>query len=172
MMEGSWGGARAGAGRPRKAVRRASRVMRVPEGVAPQVVHLIAKGGLKIPLYSSPVQAGFPSPAEDYVEDGIDLNEFLIRHPAATFMVRAKGDSMTGAGIHSGDLLIVDRSIEPATGCIVVAAVAGEFTVKRFSRRGEEIALLPENPAFEPITFAEGEELQIFGVVTAIIRSL
>lgn len=144
----------------------------MPESVTPQVVRLIASGSLKIPLYSSPVQAGFPSPAEDYVEAGIDLNEFLIRHPAATFMVRAKGDSMTGAGIFPNDLLVVDRSIEPTSGRIVVAAVAGEFTVKRFRRTDSQIMLLPENPDYQPIIFAEGSELQIFGVVTAIIRNL
>lgn len=97
------------------------------------------------------VPAGFPSPADDYAEGPLDLNRHLIRHPAATFFVRVKGDSMIGAGIFSGDLLIVDRAMNPTNGSIVIAVVNGDLTVKRLHRSKGGITLLPENPAYRPI---------------------
>src|SRR5471030_2397814 len=90
------------------------------------------------PLFAARVPAGFPSPADDYIERSLDLNEHLIRHPAATFFVRASGDSMTGS-IHSGDLLVVDRSLEAADGSVVIAVIDGELTVKRLRRRGDGV---------------------------------
>lgn len=125
----------------------------------------------RIPLFSHPVQAGFPSPADDYVADKLDLNEHLIPRKEATFMARVGGDSMIGLGIHDGDLLIVDKSLTPADGDVVVANVDGEFTVKTLERkRGLSPRLLPANPAFEPIAFKDGQELQIWGVVTSVIH--
>jgi DNA polymerase V len=121
-------------------------------------------------LIESPVPAGFPSPADD-VKDKIDLNEHLIRRPESTYLVRVQGDSMIDAGIFDGDLLVVDRSIEPTTGDIVIAVVNGDFTVKKFYKSGRIVELLPANPKYKKITFAEGSELEIWGVVTNSVRS-
>ena len=126
---------------------------------------------LSLPLYGSRIAAGFPSPADDHLEDTIDLNEHLVQHPAATFFVRVQGDSMIGAGIHHGDLLVIDRSLEPKSGSIVVAVVNGELTVKRLKIEGEHIWLMPENPAYHPLEIREGMELVIWGVVAHSVRS-
>ncbi|MDP2716942.1 MULTISPECIES: translesion error-prone DNA polymerase V autoproteolytic subunit [Chromatiaceae] len=125
----------------------------------------------QIPFYSDPVKAGFPSPAQDYVERTLDLNELCIRHPNATFFVRVEGDSMIEAGIYDGDVLVVDRSVDADHGDIVVAAVGSEFTVKELCTR-PALCLLPRNPAYKPIRPRNGEELNIFGVVTNIIRQM
>ena len=125
----------------------------------------------QIPFYSDPVKAGFPSPAQDYVERTLDLNELCIRHPTATFFVRVEGDSMIEAGIYDGDVLVVDRSVEAEHGDIVVAAVGNEFTVKELCTR-PSLCLLPRNPAYKPIRPRNGEELNIFGVVTNVIRQM
>ncbi|MEO3879992.1 translesion error-prone DNA polymerase V autoproteolytic subunit [Rheinheimera fenheensis] len=125
----------------------------------------------QIPFYSDPVKAGFPSPAQDYVERTLDLNELCIRHPNATFFVRVEGDSMIEAGIYDGDVLVVDRSIDAEHGDIVVAAVGHEFTVKELCTR-PSLMLLPRNPAYKPIRPRNGEELNIFGVVTNVIRQM
>ncbi len=121
-------------------------------------------------LASATVAAGFPSPASDYVEGALDLNELLVKRPAATFFVRCSGESMTGAGIFPGDILIVDRALEAADGAIVVAAVDGEFTVKRLRVKGGEMWLEAENPAFKPIKARKGSEWRIWGVVSSSIR--
>jgi DNA polymerase V len=123
-----------------------------------------------IPLFSHPVQAGFPSPADDYVADKLDLNEHLIARKEATFMVRVMGDSMVGVGIQDGDLLIVDKSITPSHGDVVVANVDGEFTVKTLEKTRGRLRLIPANPSFEPIEFKDGQELQVWGVVTSVIH--
>ena len=128
--------------------------------------------GLALPLFSHAVRAGFPSPADDYVCDTLDLNEHLIRHKEATFFLRAKGHSMTGAGIQDGDLLVVDRSLTPTHRAIVIAVVDGEFTVKRLYKRAGKIRLLAENPEYSPIELQDGQELQVWGVVTSVIHSL
>lgn len=122
------------------------------------------------PLMAAPAVCGFPSPAEQYVESPLDLNELLVRKAAATFFVRTAGDSMTGAGIRSGDILVVDRSLEVTDGAIVIAAVDNEFTVKFFRKTAAGISLEPANGAFKSIHFSEGMELRIFGVVTACIH--
>ena len=124
------------------------------------------------PLFLSRVPAGFPSPAEDYVEGSLDLNEHLIEHREATFFVRVKGQSMTGAGIADGDLLVVDRSLEAGDGDIVVAVVDGELTVKRLSRRSGRVRLLAEHPGFAPIEFRDGQELTVWGVVTSVVHRI
>ncbi|STX81689.1 SOS (error prone) mutagenesis protein UmuD (RumA) [Legionella busanensis] len=124
----------------------------------------------RFPLYGSKVAAGFPSPADDYLELTLDLNEYLIKHPAATFMVRAQGDSMRDAGIHNGDLLIVDRSVEAAHDKIVIAAINGELTVKRLFRKEGSVRLMPANKTYSPIDITEEVELVIWGVVTHIIH--
>ena len=105
---------------------------------------------LEIPLYLSPAACGFPSPAQDYVEQTIDLNQLCVKHPAATFYVRASGHSMVKAGVNDGDLLIVDRALTASHGDIVLACLDGEFTVKRLQERPYP-ALMPANPDFAPI---------------------
>ena len=120
-------------------------------------------------IADSTVPAGFPSPAEG-LDEQFDLEAHLIRHHESTFFLRVSGDSMTGLGIFDGDLLVVDRELEPRSGDIVIAVFNGEFTVKRFRRNGSMIELLPENPAFPKIRLAEGVELEIWGVVTGAIR--
>ncbi len=122
------------------------------------------------PLFLSSVAAGFPSPADDYLDKGLDLNEFLVKHPAATFFIRAEGESMINAGIHSGDILVVDRSLEPTHGRIVVAVVNGGFTVKRISRRKGKTQLIAENPDFTPIQITEESECAVWGVVTFVLH--
>jgi len=121
-------------------------------------------------LFSSPVAAGYPSPAEDYVEGKLDLNAHLIRRPAATFIVRVEGESMTGAGIFPNDLLVVDRSVDPRPGDIIIAAVGNELTVKRLIKRGAGWSLRAENPDFPVIPITADMECVVWGVVTGSIR--
>jgi len=125
---------------------------------------------LEVPLFTAGVSAGFPSPADDFVDRSLDLNEYLIKHPAATFFVRVDGNSMIGSGIHPGDILIVDKALEPHDGSIVIAVVNGEFTVKRFKRERGRCWLVPENPAYAPIEIAGDMQLEIWGVVTYVIH--
>ena len=126
---------------------------------------------LKIPLFSEAVSAGFPSPAQDYVEKTLDLNELCIKHPAATFFVRVEGESMIQAGIYAGDLLVVDRSVTAEHGDTVIVAIDGEMTVKELQLR-PTVRLVPRNPAYPAIEIAEGTALDIFGVVTNVIRNI
>jgi DNA polymerase V len=125
---------------------------------------------LRLPLVSASVEAGFPSPADDHLERALDLNEELVRNPAATFFVRVKGESMRDAGIRSGDILVVDRSLSPVDRQIVVAMIDGEFTVKRFRKKNGRITLEAENPSFSPIDVGEDQELTIWGAVTYVIH--
>ena len=118
------------------------------------------------------VRAGFPSPAADFIDVSIDLNKHLIKHPSATFYARAKGDSMKDAGIFDGDLLIVDKSIDPADGKIAICYLNGEFTVKRIKKEKDEVWLIPANTAYQPIKMEEGSSLIIWGIVTHVIKSL
>jgi DNA polymerase V len=119
---------------------------------------------------SGSVVAGFPSPAEQYLEPPLDLNEFLIKRPAATYFVRVEGDSMIGAGIHEGDLLVVDRSLRPANGDVIIACVDGDFTVKTYRRDKDGIHLEPANDTYPVITLKSGQQLDYFGKVTACIH--
>lgn len=119
-----------------------------------------------------PVTAGFPSPAEDYIEGKLDLNKHLIKHPAATFFVRVAGDSMIDAGIHPGDILIVDRSLEPANKKVVIAIIDGELTVKRIRINKGRIYLIPENKKYKPIEIEKEMDFDIWGVVTNVIHPL
>jgi DNA polymerase V len=125
---------------------------------------------LSIPIFTSRVQAGFPSPADDHLEDALDLNTHLIHHKEATFFVKAQGDSMLGAGIQQGDILIVDKSLSAKSGKIVIAVVDGEFTVKRLHKYKGNITLKAENPDFEDIKIGGTDELIIWGVVTSVIH--
>jgi DNA polymerase V len=135
-----------------------------------EIIPIGSHSEIKVPMAEALVAAGFPSPADDYIEHRLDLNEFLIDHPAATFFVRVQGQSMREANIHSGDILIVDRSLEAKDGKIVVAVVGGEFTVKRLRIEGNRKALLPENPAYPILEIHPGIELEIWGVVTYVIH--
>lgn len=125
---------------------------------------------LRIPLLTAIVDAGFPSPADDHLERFIDLNEELVRNKASTYFVRVQGESMRDAGIHTGDVLVVDRSVTPKDKQIVVAMIDGDFTVKRFRKYGEKVFLEAANPDFPSIQIGENQELVIWGAVTYIIH--
>ncbi|VEG90241.1 LexA family protein [Legionella spiritensis] len=170
----SHGGRRAGAGRPRGQGKygETTKSIRIPLSRVSEVRAFLDSGQAsnKLPLYSSTVRAGFPSPADDYIETYLDLNQHLVKHPAATFFVVASGDSMIGAGIASGDMLIVDRSLEPVHGKIVIAAINGELTVKRLSHQDGRMRLMPENKHYKPIDITEDLDMVIWGVVTHVIH--
>jgi DNA polymerase V len=121
-------------------------------------------------LKADTAECGFPSPAEQYVDSPLDLNTLLVKHPAATYFVRAAGDSMRGVGILPGDILVVDRSLDAFDGAIVIACIDNEFTVKYFRRDEHGIRLEPANPAYPVIRFAGESELRLFGIVTACIH--
>lgn len=133
-------------------------------------VGLMRSHQLNLPLFASRVQAGFPSPADDYLEASLDLNQHLIQHPAATFFVRASGESMINAGIHNNDILVVDRSLEPKHGDIIIAALNSELTVKRLHVSHKKVILKPENPDYPVIEITEEMEFLIWGVVTSVIH--
>jgi DNA polymerase V len=127
---------------------------------------------LALPLAGESVPAGFPSPAEDYLEKRLDLNEHLVARPEATYFVRVSGDSMIGAGIHHGDLLVVDRSLDPKPGNVVIALVDGEFTVKRLRRTAIGLELAPENPDYGVIPLSEERDFQVWGVVLHVVHKV
>ena len=184
------GGARKGAGRKKNSgnFKEQTKVIRVPislvDSITPgiEVYKSQVKSGMEvlrinedpvkqlIPIFTSRVQAGFPSPADDHLEDTLDLNTHLIHHKEATFFVKAQGESMIGAGIHQGDILIVDKSLSPKSGKIVIAVVDGEFTVKRLHKYKGNITLKAENSEFEDIKIKGTDELIIWGVVTSVIH--
>ena len=184
------GGARKGAGRKKNSgnFKEQTKVIRVPISLFDSITPSIemyksqVKSGIEvlrvnedpvkqlIPIFTSRVQAGFPSPADDHLEDTLDLNTHLIHHKEATFFVKAQGESMIGAGIHQGDILIVDKSLSPKSGKIVIAVVDGEFTVKRLHKYKGNITLKAENSEFEDIKIKGTDELIIWGVVTSVIH--
>lgn len=189
------GGARAGAGRKPKFGEKTA-LMRVPESAQPVVIDFLSELAekrqaqpkwpshltpvklaenppvFKVPLFNHTIRAGFPSPADDYVADTLDLNEHLMPRKEATFLVTVSGDSMIGVGIHNGDILVVDRSLTPANGKVVIAVLDGQFTVKTLEKKRGKIRLMPANSDFEPIEMKDEQELQIWGVVTNVIHSL
>ena len=193
-MNHSHGGSRPGAGRKpgSNAYGESTRAIRVPVSALPEVQRLLDRmkqfrlsGALPpgarvpdstavkqvLPLFSHKVPAGFPSPADDYVDQRLDLNSHLVDHPAATFYVKVQGESMIGASIHDGDMLVVDRALEPVDGKIVIASVNGELTVKRLKISEEGVWLMPENPAYPPLKISEGLDCVIWGVVAHVIHS-
>lgn len=134
---------------------------------------IVSEGGSAgVPLFSQAVRAGFPSPAADYVESSLDFNDLLINETATTFVVRAEGESMLGAGIFPGDFLVVDRSLVARPGDVVIAALDGEFTVKKLRLSEGRFVLAPENPAYPIVAVDENSELSIWGVVTFVIHRL
>jgi DNA polymerase V len=168
------GGKRSGAGRPKgsNVWGESTQLIRLPLSRISDVQAFLEHGHQRyeLPLYASKVRAGFPSPADDYIETRLDLNTHLIKHPAATFFVIASGDSMLDAGIQSGDMLIVDRSLEATHGKIVIAAINDELTVKRLSCQDGRVQLLPENAKYQPINITHEQDLVIWGVVTHVIH--
>ncbi len=190
MNTPSHGGARKGAGRKKNSgsFKEETKVIRVPISLVDSLITTIEvyksqvkskvevfltkdnPTELSIPIFTSRVQAGFPSPADDHLEDALDLNTHLIHHKEATFFVKAQGDSMLGAGIQQGDILIVDKSLSAKSGKIVIAVVDGEFTVKRLHKYKGNITLKAENPDFEDIKIGGTDELIIWGVVTSVIH--
>lgn len=129
-----------------------------------------AESSSSLPLVEATVSAGFPSPADDYLEERLDLNKELIRNPSATFYARVRGDSMTLAGISDGDLLVIDKSKTPENGSIVVCLIDGDFTVKRLEKHGNEYYLMPENTKYQPIKIKPENSVTIWGVVTYTIK--
>ena len=125
-----------------------------------------------LPVFTARISAGFPSPAADYEEGKLDLNKHLIKNPPATFFVRVSGDSMEGAGIHDGDLLIVDRSVEPKSGKVVIAVLNGELTVKRLRISRGKYSLEPENKNYSIQKITKDMEFEVWGVVTNVIHPL
>lgn len=130
----------------------------------------LKRSNTKIPLLLSRVSAGFPSPADDYLEDKISFDDMLIKNRPATYLMKVSGNSMTGAGIYPDDLLVVDRSVKPIHNKIVVACVEGEYTLKRFCLLGGKVILRAENKNYTDIKINNEEEFSVFGVVTAIVR--
>ena len=125
-----------------------------------------------IPLAESSVHAGFPSPADDFLEGSLELNSLVIKHPEATFFARVEGDSMQDEGIAEGDILVVDKAIEPFDGCLAVAYVEGEFTLKRVRMEPDRILLVPANPKYPVIEIAAGQDFAVWGVVRWIIKQV
>jgi DNA polymerase V len=192
------GGSRSGAGRKKgsSVYGESTIAIRVPESMIPKIKSLLENRKqkfqspdqlsdipailwpeinpdiLSLPLFSGKVAAGFPSPADDYIEKTLDLNELLVQKPAATFFVRAEGESMLGAGIHPNDILVVDRSIKPVSGKIVICALNGELTVKRLKSDSGVIILAAENPAYADIILNADMNMVIWGVVTHVIHDL
>lgn len=131
-----------------------------------------SSGAPGLPFYCSAVEAGFPSPADDFIEQKLNLHEYLVRNESATFFVRAHGDSMIGAGIHNGDILIVDRSLPAEHNRIVIAALDGELTVKRLTRRQGKVLLAAANPDYPDFDITHSEYIHIWGVVVYAIHKL
>ena len=194
LFKNSHGGFRNNAGRKKgsSVYGESTKAVRIPESLIPDIQNLLeqrkhhhqacSQPGFispaqtplycSLPLFSGKVSAGFPSPADDYIEKSLDLNELLIQKPAATFFVRAEGDSMLGAGIHPNDILVVDRSIEPVSGKVVICAINGELTVKRIRKSNGLMVLGAENPLYADIVITSGMEVVIWGVVTNVIHAL
>ena len=168
------GGSRIGAGRPKGQGKFGAKTkpIRVPISKVNSIMNFLNNNSLSLPLYSSKVPAGFPSPADDHMEEKLDLNTHLVKHPTATFFVKASGDSMVGAGIHDGDILVVDRSLEPRQGRVVIAAIDGQLTVKRLKIKGPKTFLVPENKKFRSIELNENNDVKIWGVVTSVIHKV
>lgn len=169
----SRGGTRSGAGRPQGTGKygEATKAIRIPISDVEEVLRCIQHKFYRCPFYQHTISAGLPSPTDDEMEDKVDLNDLLIKHPTATFFLRVSGLSMIKAGIHHNDILIVDRSLEPTDGKIVIAAVNGELTVKRLSIDGKKVQLVAENDLYEPIDITDDCNLHIWGVVTNVIHN-
>lgn len=140
-------------------------------GAVGTVLGAVRGSEVQVPLYSSRPQAGFPAPGDDLIEKVLDINDLVVKHPASTFFVRVEGDSMEGAGIFSGDVLVVDRSLHPKDTSIVVAAVYGELVVKRLIAKGNTHILASENEKYEPIEVSGNDDCFLWGVVVGSVRT-
>lgn len=174
FMKPTWGGKRQGAGRPKGSGKFGvpTQAIRVPAHQVDQILSYLDNKTHALPLYGAKVSAGFPSPADDFLEGSLDLNEHLIQHPSATFFVRATGDSMINAGIFPNDILVVDRSLEVKSGKVIIAVINGELTVKRLIKQDDTSVLHAENPAYPPIRLSSDMELAVWGVVTNVIHAV
>lgn len=168
------GGKRTGSGRPKGTGKFGEPTMavRIPISEVENVLKWVQNKFYRLPFYQDAISAGLPTQASDAVEETLDLNELLIRRPETTFFLRVSGSSMIKAGIFHNDILIVDRSIQPSNGRIVIAAVNGELTVKRLSLDSHKVQLVAENDNYQPIDITNDTALHIFGVVTNVIHSL
>jgi DNA polymerase V len=169
------GGNRKGAGRPvgTGKYKSPTKTMRIPIEMQDEISNFIEAKGYSVPFYSSPVQAGYPSPvSEEQEPERINLYARMVKNPDATFVLKATGESMVNAGINPGDMLVVDRKIPALEGSIVIASVNGDFTVKRLKYKNDKPLLMPENPDFQPIAVCEDDDVQIFGVVTHTIHAV
>lgn len=168
------GGHRAGSGRPKGTGKFGveTKAIRLPISEIENVLRCIENKFYRLPLFQDAISAGLPNQATEEVEDTLDLNELLIRKPESTFFLRVTGNSMINAGIFHNDILIVDRSLEPISGKIVIAAVNGELTVKRLFKKGNQVQLVAENEAYRPIEITADTDLHIWGIVTNVIHSL
>lgn len=137
-----------------------------------RIIESDTNSNVEISVAGSNVLAGFPSPADDYLEQPLDLNKYLIRNPSSTFFVRVAGESMKDAGINDGDLLIVDKSVEVYDGCIAVSVIDGEFTLKRVHFDKNRIFLMPVNEKYKPIEVSPDDEFVIWGIVRYLIKDL
>lgn len=138
-----------------------------------QVLGRVLPSGIRVPFYASRVSAGFPSPADDFAEAALSLDELTEIRAPSTYLVRAGGDSMIGRGIFSGDVLVVDRALDAVSGDVVIACVRGEFTVKELAcKPGQRPRLLPANPEYLPIILGDEDELDLFGVATYCLHKL
>jgi DNA polymerase V len=166
------GGKRVGAGRPQGTGKfgEATKAIRIPISEVETVLRFVQHKFYRLPFYQDAISAGLPSSAEDAIDNQVDLNDLLIKHPLTTFFLKVSGSSMINAGIHHNDILIVDRSVEPSSGKIVIAALNGELTVKRLSIEGKKIRLIPENDHYQPIEITDDCSLHIWGVVTNVIH--
>jgi DNA polymerase V len=127
---------------------------------------------LYITISDSPVHAGFPSPADDHLENKLDLNKALVKNPATTFFARVKGESMNGEGVEDGDMLIIDKSLDPYENCLAVCFLEGEFTLKRVKLDGDNILLIPSNPKFKTIRVSRDNDFYIWGIVKYLIKKI
>ncbi len=130
------------------------------------------KKSTSLPFIKEGISAGFPSPADDFLDLSIDLNQELIKHPSTTFYGRVRGDSMINAGLNDGDLLIIDKSLEPTNGKIAVCFIDGDFTVKRINVEKDKIWLVAENEKYKPILVTEDNDFMIWGIVTTVIKNV
>jgi DNA polymerase V len=147
-------------------------VQKLHEGKTLDIYSVSTDTRLPLPLISEGIRAGFPSPAMDFEDIRIDLNQYLIKNPSATFYGKVRGDSLRNAGIEEGDILIIDKSVEPADGKIAVCFLDGEFTAKRIRIRNNKIWLMPENEKYKPIEVTEENQFIIWGIVTYVIKPL
>jgi SOS response UmuD protein. Serine peptidase. MEROPS family S24 len=147
-------------------------VQKLHEGKTLDIYSVSTDTRLSLPLISEGIRAGFPSPAMDFEDIRIDLNQYLIKNPSATFYGKVRGDSLKNAGIEEGDILIIDKSVEPADGKIAVCFLDGEFTAKRIRIRKNKIWLMPENEKYKPIEVTEENQFIIWGIVTYVIKPL